>query len=161
MLQCFFTLVTLLFCLAHAADTLPERHAEQLGLTHCAEGIRILSNSLIGDDSHGVDTVWHQTNPDERLLSFFVVLEQGGYEQQVTMQFIPHEQACDAMFTITMVHEEACETLQKEGPAHLVFDGYLGNTLVMSNEKAQTSTYLTPQGVNGNLCLMTIRGVLY
>jgi len=54
----------------NAADTLPYKKAQELGVKKCLAKVREMSNFVLKEAGHGSDTTWNNKETDSRLLSF-------------------------------------------------------------------------------------------
>lgn len=151
----------LLQATASAADTLPYKKAQEIGVKKCLAKVGEISDFILKEAGHGADTIWNK-NVDGRLFSFFVSRGYADGDSQVSMHFAPNGAACDAVYTETMLWETSCALVREEVFKAWKFRGSLnGKTMILQNDSGSVDVYLTPGGKASNLCMSTKREVVY
>lgn len=162
------TLLTLTLCtlstLALADDeTQVAEMAKAQGIEQCYEMLEKVSSFYIKDAAHGTHAVWNSNNADSRLYSTLTSRRYSDGNSHIEINATPNvEGSCDISFSETYALPNRCTRTQNEIFSSWTYSGMMDDrTVILTNDSGLSNVYLTPQGTDESICLVTRREVIF
>lgn len=148
---------------AHADTTVIESQAVNNGVVKCATPLAEMGDYIIGDKSHATHSTWNSSDPDNRL---YASLSSKGYsdgDSHVTVIAAPTSSGkCDTTYIETFALAKSCMLTREEVFSDWAYVGTMNEkTSILKNENDTVNIYLSSQGTNDNICLVSKREVIY
>ena len=147
----------------YAGTSTIETLATKNGVKKCSPQLKIVGEYIVDDRPHATHSSWNKNDPDNRL---YASLTSKGYsdgDSHVTVIASPTSSGkCDATYIETFALATSCMLAREETYKDWKYVGTLNmKTLMLENESGSVNVYLSAQGANDNICLISKREVVY
>ena len=147
----------------HAGTTIIESQATENGIKKCASQLKLIGDFIIEGKAHATHSSWNSTDADNHLYASLTSKAYSDGDSHVTVIASPTTSGgCDSTYVETFALAKSCMLSREEIYKDWTYDGTMnGKTLVLKNKSGNVTVYLTPQGTNDNICLVSKREVIY
>ncbi len=162
MRKIIITLSAVLAFNAHG-ETIIETQATNNGVKKCAMSLKKVGDFILADKAHSTHSTWHNKNSDNRMYASLTSKYYSDGDSHVSVIAAPTSSGeCDSTYIETFAFGKSCMLTREEIYKDWKYLGTMNKkTLMLENEGGSVNVYLTDQGNNDDICLVTKREVLY
>lgn len=143
--------------------TLIESQATANGVEKCKAQLKLIGDYLVEGVSHGTHATWHNEAADQRMYASLTTKAYTDHDSHVSVIATPTPSGqCDATYVETYATDKTCMVMREEVYSEWTYAGTLRDeTLLLKNKDGNVIVYLTGQGTNKNICLISTREVVF
>lgn len=156
--------ISVLFSSAVLADdeTSVVNMAKESGVKRCIPNLKHISDFILDGKAHGTHSTWNQNAPDNRMYSSMSSKSYTDGNSHVSVvAAINSEGKCDTYYMETFALPNSCMKSRETTYKEMKYIGTLDDKTIVLENAGGANYYLTPQGTQNKMCLVSKRETVY
>jgi len=136
--------------------------AKENGIKRCLKPLEAISNFIIDGKKHGTHASWSSTSPDNRMYTSVTSKAYSDGNSHISIiGAINSEGKCDTYYMETYALSQSCMVSRETAYKKMNYVGTLADKTIVLKNEGGANYYLSPQGTENNLCLVSKRETLF